>query len=907
MRRPWLKAWTVLTLLGYVLLLAAVPASASPNAAATPTSTPPAPTPPPPSLGAGTLVFEHLFTIYPNDNTYATYIHDVDPGALYRIDFYNTDQGSALRWSTNEKDAGVSTCDTSYYTRLGFNGPDMTGNTPNSYYFASSSTATNLAFCAAWRRTNVPAGESRSARIKIYKIADAPDLDFSDDIARFYINGEYINYIPAGSSTTSTYYSKSTFTINAQPGYTLYMKERYLIRQKTDTSEQYKAGGGSGNNIYGDILDPSGTKLSTIYANTAGYTFTAAGTFVIQVYEKDPVTYDTGSKAGASLLEVGGYYPGGAPSPTIEPTGTAPALPDGCTRTTGTVNNGFIQLPRTEYGQRDARLWWQFPRSLVTGTNGYFLTARIEDENAQTTSNAYAQMTATPSAITFPIQLGRDVRVYIDSTHSELTGQTVNFDLCPAGEFTQGTPLPTRSGDECQTYEVQISTSASTSTGPYPYLAAGSWNVSVRWGAGGTNNTSDPYITINLDGAWLTTSANPATRSYSWSTTSIERSGKLSVVSQVATGAATVNLCRVNTLGTPTPTVTLPPTTAGCVAYDMKINSELGKNISLGAGHYDIRLSWQFAPFTTTRASIFQLRMYAAPGSGGENYINPIPPIVMPDYQYVTFANFTTPFVGFLNLYPNDTQFDRLYNEPVKVEICPPGTLATPTPTETPVDFIIVQSPTPTSTPTNTPTATATGTLEPTNTPLPTEGPGTPTRTPSPVPPTAITPVIVPPPGACSICLSTPPSNLSPVPELGIVLPTLQSSSGFYLTATITISITSVVGAVQTIEIGISTPMAGLRTTTAQFSWETGQLRATSWAGQIQPALNWLSIVNPNHPAYQSSGGPLWALAPVLLPVLPIIGASILIAFIRFFIWIVGWFLKLLDVVFKLLELIPGE
>jgi hypothetical protein len=32
-----------------------------------------------------------------------------------------------------------------------------------------------------------------------------------------------------------------------------------------------------------------------------------------------------------------------------------------------------------------------------------------------------------------------------------------------------------------------------------------------------------------------------------------------------------------------------------------------------------------------------------------------------------------------------------------------------------------------------------------------------------------------------------------------------------------------------------------------------------------------------------------------------------LVAFLRFFAWLLGWLLKLLDLVFKVIELVPGE
>jgi hypothetical protein len=149
------------------------------------------------------------------------------------------------------------------------------------------------------------------------------------------------------------------------------------------------------------------------------------------------------------------------------------------------------------------------------------------------------------------------------------------------------------------------------------------------------------------------------------------------------------------------------------------------------------------------------------------------------------------------------------------------------------------------------------------------------------------------------------PGVYGPMPDLSIVIPTLRLLPT--ITATVVISFSFVITPIQTIQAGLATPAAAMRTAVAPYSWQAGQATSASWVAAMQPALDWLAILNPNNPAYTTPGGPLWALAPVLVPVLPIVIATMLVAFLRFFVWLLGWLLKLLDLLFKVIELIPGE
>lgn len=187
-----------------------------------------------------------------------------------------------------------------------------------------------------------------------------------------------------------------------------------------------------------------------------------------------------------------------------------------------------------------------------------------------------------------------------------------------------------------------------------------------------------------------------------------------------------------------------------------------------------------------------------------------------------------------------------------------------------------------TATPTATTTATATGTSASFPS-VPTVSPGV---------------IVTPMPAPTSI-------DSGQLPDLSITLPTLVTLQ--CPTATIVIAGTAVIGIVQTVQASVQTPAAAMQTASAPYSWQGGQSVAVSWTVQMGPALTWLAIINPANTGWGIVGGPLWALAPLLLPVMPIVGVGLIMIFIRFFLWVSAWFLKLLDQVFKLIELIPGE
>jgi hypothetical protein len=143
------------------------------------------------------------------------------------------------------------------------------------------------------------------------------------------------------------------------------------------------------------------------------------------------------------------------------------------------------------------------------------------------------------------------------------------------------------------------------------------------------------------------------------------------------------------------------------------------------------------------------------------------------------------------------------------------------------------------------------------------------------------------------------------VPDLAITLPTLRAIQQISATAQITISDFTYV--ITTAQGGIETPAAALKTSTAGYSYAGGSTQALSWTAYISPAIGWLSIANPANPGYTSEGGPLWAMAPVLVPLTPLIGVALLVLFSRFWLYLLDWLRKLVEWIFSVIELIPGE
>ena len=217
-----------------------------------------------------------------------------------------------------------------------------------------------------------------------------------------------------------------------------------------------------------------------------------------------------------------------------------------------------------------------------------------------------------------------------------------------------------------------------------------------------------------------------------------------------------------------------------------------------------------------------------------------------------------------------------------------------PTLTITPTDTA-TSGPEPTNTQTNTATGVPGATNTPTNTPAYLA-----TWTPGPI--TDDVPV-------CLAVVTPTAPPIFPTVDLVLIIPTLRTIATAVTTATATpvISVTAIVRIFETAEAGMATPAAAIQTATAQYSWQAGQTTANGWSATITPLLSWLSILNPVNPAYQLEGTALWALAPVLVLLAPMLAVILPVVFFRLFLWFMQRMLQLIDILFKLIELIPGE
>jgi hypothetical protein len=142
------------------------------------------------------------------------------------------------------------------------------------------------------------------------------------------------------------------------------------------------------------------------------------------------------------------------------------------------------------------------------------------------------------------------------------------------------------------------------------------------------------------------------------------------------------------------------------------------------------------------------------------------------------------------------------------------------------------------------------------------------------------------------------------MPELALSIPTFAA-----ITSTVAVSISlpfsNVVGIMQTIDIVIQTPAAAVIGLGDGYSFEIGNQIAATSVSVAAPALSWLAIVNPTHPYWSQEGTALWAIWPLVGPILPIFGYYIGMFVIRFGMWVFRWFMRLLELARKLIELIP--
>ena len=172
------------------------------------------------------------------------------------------------------------------------------------------------------------------------------------------------------------------------------------------------------------------------------------------------------------------------------------------------------------------------------------------------------------------------------------------------------------------------------------------------------------------------------------------------------------------------------------------------------------------------------------------------------------------------------------------------------------------------------------------------------------MPPTALSgiPGYVPP-------ILAPGATLGPRPDLQIQLPTLRprpatATSPIYGSGMATVTV--VIGGISTMQAGLQTPLSVVETASAGYSYASGLQTGQEFRVMMQPAMGWIAVLNPRHPGWTQRCGPLYAIEPVVLPLAPIIIISLVLALLRFFIWVAAWVLRLADAVFQVLQIIRG-
>jgi hypothetical protein len=175
--------------------------------------------------------------------------------------------------------------------------------------------------------------------------------------------------------------------------------------------------------------------------------------------------------------------------------------------------------------------------------------------------------------------------------------------------------------------------------------------------------------------------------------------------------------------------------------------------------------------------------------------------------------------------------------------------------------------------------------------------------------PTSGTAFPTPGPGgiATAACVPLSPTATTisyAMPQLGFVIPARATRTPT-ITSTNQLSATAIIAFQQTISAGLASPAAGVATLSAGYSWQSGQILGVTAVAVAQPGLVWLALINPINPAWDATGGPLWAIAPVFRPIMPILASLMLVAIGRFILWIVDWFIKLVGLIIQAIKLLP--
>jgi hypothetical protein len=149
--------------------------------------------------------------------------------------------------------------------------------------------------------------------------------------------------------------------------------------------------------------------------------------------------------------------------------------------------------------------------------------------------------------------------------------------------------------------------------------------------------------------------------------------------------------------------------------------------------------------------------------------------------------------------------------------------------------------------------------------------------------------------GVCVAEIDTPVVNTSPMPDFSIRIPTLRPLEVITPTSVISVQMASLITMAQTLEAQIKTPAASVLSSTDSLSDERAQEYKLAVTRRITPVLSWIALLNPMHPAYEQEGTLLWGLAPILRPVVPFVGLTLVILFGRYFLWVLGWLMRLLQ------------
>jgi hypothetical protein len=160
--------------------------------------------------------------------------------------------------------------------------------------------------------------------------------------------------------------------------------------------------------------------------------------------------------------------------------------------------------------------------------------------------------------------------------------------------------------------------------------------------------------------------------------------------------------------------------------------------------------------------------------------------------------------------------------------------------------------------------------------------------------------------GCCTPIPQQKHATLGTVPDLGIVVPTFAPLPGITTTMVISMPVDVVSTTLHTTMDAMQTPHTAIMSATADYSWEGGIQTAAEWGVYIEPAVSWLAVVNPQHAAWTEPGSPLWALAPILLPLAPALLVGVLVVLSRYWLFFAEWFRRIIDMVIKLIEMIPG-